>query len=103
MDLHLENAHLSDVTALKASSTYDNILISGAADGEIKIWDVVLGKPLKIIRNLSGWVFNILTFERPHFASFSSETSKLVIDSWKESIDPLSSPPRRVISSPKKK
>lgn len=82
--MSLDNAHSSDVTALKACMTYDNILISGAANGDIKIWDIVIGRPLRYMRNNSGWIFNIITFERPHLANIINENRKLIIDSWKE-------------------
>jgi len=103
VDNSIENAHSTDVTALKACLTYDNILISGSANGEIKIWDVILGKVLKTLRNSSGWVFNIITFERPHIASIVNSNRKQIIDTWKkENSENYCSPQKSTFCSPKK-
>ncbi|KAL4429414.1 hypothetical protein ABPG74_021001 [Tetrahymena malaccensis] len=101
LELSLDNAHTTDVTALKACINYDTILISGAANGDIKIWDTVLGKPLKLFRNNSGWIFNIITLERPHLANIINENRKPIIDSWKENNENMCSPKRNFGSSSK--
>lgn len=40
LDTNIPEAHASDVTALKASKTCKDILFSGAANGDIKIWEL---------------------------------------------------------------
>ena len=37
---------MTDITALKIGPLYD-IILSGAANGEIKIWDLKVGKVLR--------------------------------------------------------
>lgn len=81
--------------------TYDNILISGAANGDIKIWDIVIGRPLRYMKNNSGWIFNIITFERPHLANIINENRKPIIDSWKENSENICSPRKKFSSAGK--
>lgn len=90
------------MTALRACVTYDNILISGGANGDIKIWDILLGKALRSIKNTSGWVFGIITLERPHLASAGNENKRSIVDSWKENTESYSSPKKSAVVSPKK-
>lgn len=91
------------MTALRGCASYDNILISGGANGDIKIWDIVLGKSLRSIKNVSGWIFGIITFERPHLAQGVNENRRPIIDSWKENAESYSSPKKSSFCSPKKK
>ena len=102
LDASIENAHSCDVTALRACASYDNILISGSAIGDIKIWDILLNKPLRHLKNTSGWVFGIITFERPHLAQIGNENRRPIIDSWKENSENCTSPKSNAYTSPKK-
>jgi len=65
LDTNIPDAHTTDVTALKSSVLYPDLLLSGAANGEIKIWEVNEGTLLKSMKNYSGWVYRIVLFERP--------------------------------------
>ncbi len=66
LDLNIQDAHNSDVTALKACQQHTDILISGACNGQLKFWDINNGNCIKSITNYSGWVYKILLFERPY-------------------------------------
>eukprot|EP00825_Cyclidium_porcatum_P039298 TRINITY_DN472_c0_g1_i5.p1 TRINITY_DN472_c0_g1~~TRINITY_DN472_c0_g1_i5.p1 ORF type:complete len:323 (+),score=65.40 TRINITY_DN472_c0_g1_i5:59-1027(+) len=64
LDLNIPEAHKSDVTALRSCQEYPEILISGSASGEIKLWDINEGKVIKSFKNYSGWVYKIICFEK---------------------------------------
>ena len=65
LDTNIPDAHTTDITALKASGFYPEILISGSTNGEIKIWEINDGTLLKSMKNYSGWVYKLIIFERP--------------------------------------
>jgi WD40 repeat protein len=65
LDLNIQDAHNNDVTALKACTEHPDLLISGAANGHIKIWEINDGTCLKTMKNYSGWVYKLIIFERP--------------------------------------
>ncbi|XP_022131253.1 WD repeat-containing protein 70 [Momordica charantia] len=51
-DLHIENSHSDDITALKFSSD-GKILLSRSFDGSLKVWDLrQMKKPLKVFDDL---------------------------------------------------
>lgn len=64
LDVNIPDAHRADVTALRACQEYPEVLISGSASGEIKMWDVNEGRALRTIKNYNGWVYKIISFER---------------------------------------
>ena len=64
LDTNFAEAHSTDVTALKASKLCKNVLFSGSANGEIKIWDLEDAACMKTIKNSSGWVYKFIIFER---------------------------------------
>ena len=60
LNSHIKNAHNSDISYLKSSPNNSNILISGSAQGEIKIWEIFPnGNLLKVFKNFNGWVYQI--------------------------------------------
>lgn len=76
LDTNIPDAHTTDVTALKASLHYPDLLLSGAANGEIKIWEVNEGTLLKSVKNYSGWVYRFVIFERPPPALLPNSSNK---------------------------
>jgi len=43
LDINIPDAHNTDVTALRSSKNYPDLLFSSSADGEVKIWDIITG------------------------------------------------------------
>lgn len=64
LDTNISEAHSTDITALKASKLCKNILFSGSANGEVKIWELEDATCVKTIKNSSGWVYKFIVFER---------------------------------------
>ncbi|KAL4433185.1 hypothetical protein ABPG74_010880 [Tetrahymena malaccensis] len=65
LDTNIPEAHNTDVTSLKASKTCKDILFSGSANGDIKIWELQDSTCIKTIKNSSGWIYKFILFERP--------------------------------------
>lgn len=65
LDTNIPEAHSTDVTSLKASKICKDILFSGSANGDIKIWELQDYTCVKTIKNISGWIYKIIVFERP--------------------------------------
>lgn len=64
LDTNIPEAHSTDVTSLKATKLCKNLLLSGSANGEVKIWELNDATCVKTIRNSSGWVYKFIVFER---------------------------------------
>jgi WD40 repeat protein len=72
LDLSLEAAHSTDITALKLSSRNSSVLISASATGEIKLWDISEGVLVRTFKDHSGLVYKIIIIDKQ-----GSETKNL--------------------------
>ena len=64
LDLNIKDAHKADVTALKSSKNFPEILLSGCSNGEIKMWEITNGTPIKTFKHFSGWVYKLIMIEK---------------------------------------
>ena len=65
LDTDIRDAHSTDITAIKSLKHCKDILLSGSANGEIKIWELEDSTCIQTIKNVSGWIYKFIMFERP--------------------------------------
>ena len=63
LDINIENAFSTDVTALKGISSNENNLLAGAANGDIKLFNIIDGSTIKKFKSHNGFVFKFLVID----------------------------------------